>query len=438
MSELKKIVIITYFFPPCNLTASQRSLGWAKYFHEFGYYPIIITRNWDHPIKGPDDMHFDSGTELKISKGDGYEIHYLPFKGNLRDRLYARYGKSKFNFIRKVLSFIELIGVHYFTRMIPFSNIYFYALNYLKEQRDIKQLIISGNPFELFRFGYLLKHHLGVSWIADYRDDWTTSEVNHSRGLADSFIRMLERGSERKWVGSATSITTISSYYAKKISAEVKRPGKVILNGFFAEDYQHLEKQVYYSEFTIVYNGMLYPSQEIELFTEAFKRFADKNESNRTRIKLRFPGILFLKHVAQRVKELLEGYEDMVIMTERISRDEVLEIQSKAHLLLMVAHRNTYGIPSSKIYEYMAIGKPVLICPGDHDILHETFTGYNLGMVAYSSQEAETFLQNKFNIYQAGNYTSLEANPEYVNKFNRKHQTKELAKLLDDMNLGKD
>jgi len=434
MKELKKVVIITYFFPPCNLTASQRSLGWAKHLHEFGYYPIIITRNWDHPIKGPDDMHVDSGSKLVIQKEVGYEVHYLPFKGNLRDRLYAKYGKSKYNLIRKVLSFIELIGVHFFTAMIPFSNIYRYTREYLKMNNEIKHLIISGNPFELFRFGYLLNKQFKIAWIADYRDDWTSSEVNHSRGIADVFIRKLERRSENIWVGSASLITTISDYYANKISKIVGRPGKVILNGFFTEDYQHLPTGSYFKEFTIVYNGMLYPSQEIEIFIKAFIQFVDKHPQHRSQIKLRFPGILFLKHVAERVMALLSGYEDLVIMTERISRDEVLEIQSKAHVLLMVAHRNTYGIPSSKIYEYMAIGKPVLICPGDHDILHNTFLNYNLGMVAYNAEEAERHLDSSFNVFLKQEYSTLKADQNYVNKFNRRHQTRELALLLETLN----
>ena len=72
MEELKKVLVLSYFFPPCNLTASQRSLGWAKYLNKFGFYPIFITRNWEHHINGPEDMHHHSGNEII---NEQYETH---------------------------------------------------------------------------------------------------------------------------------------------------------------------------------------------------------------------------------------------------------------------------------------------------------------------------------------------------------------------------
>jgi hypothetical protein len=110
---LKKVLILGYFFPPCNLTASQRSLGWAKYLNKFGYYPIIITRNWDYPINVPEDIHYDSGKEIIHEQFDTHAVYYLTYRGNLRDRLYTKYGNSRFKYLRKTLSFIELLGIHF-------------------------------------------------------------------------------------------------------------------------------------------------------------------------------------------------------------------------------------------------------------------------------------------------------------------------------------
>ena len=47
---MKKILIISYFFPPCNLTAAQRVYSLAKYLSKYGFYPTIVTRRWDHSI----------------------------------------------------------------------------------------------------------------------------------------------------------------------------------------------------------------------------------------------------------------------------------------------------------------------------------------------------------------------------------------------------
>lgn len=65
---MKKVLIISYFFPPCNLTASQRSMGWARYLREQGWDPIVVTRNWEQHISHPDKMHYDSGVNLITEK----------------------------------------------------------------------------------------------------------------------------------------------------------------------------------------------------------------------------------------------------------------------------------------------------------------------------------------------------------------------------------
>lgn len=433
MEELKKVLILSYFFPPCNLTAAQRSLGWAKYLNKFGYYPVFITRNWEHHINGPEDMHHHSGTEIIHEQYETHAVYYLPFKGNLRDRLYSRYGKNRMNYIRKALSFVELIGHHYFTSLIPFSNIYHFADQYLSNHPEIKSMVVTGNPFEIFRFGYLLHKKHGVKWIADYRDDWNTSTVNYSRGPLDGILKKLEIKSENKYISTTHCITSISPVYTKKIADFNGVDGQVLANGFFPEDFTDFQNLPFYDEFTVVYNGMLYQSQMIEVFLDGFKKLANTFPEHRSRIKLRFPGILFLVEVAARVKSYMKDYEDMLIMTPRISRDEVLEIQAKAHLLLMVSHRDSKGIPSSKIYEYLGLGKPVMICPGDDDILNNTFKPYNLGSVANTPEEAFSQLSQHFAKYLRGESGMQIADKDYTYKFTREHQTSALAKLLGEL-----
>lgn len=431
MAELKKVLILSYFFPPCNLTAAQRVRGWAEYLHQHGYYPIIITRNWDHPVNGPDDMHHDSGSAIVHEQNERYAAYYLPFRGNLRDRLYAKYGKDRFNLLRKALSFVELCGHHFSSRFIPFSNLYRFANDYLRRHPDIRQVVVSGNPFEIFRFGYVLHRKHGVSWIADYRDDWNTSEVNASRGMLDGFLQKLEVRSEKKYMATAACVTSISKVYADKIGAFNQRPGHVILNGYFPSDYAAFLHRDLYAEFTVVYNGMLYASQQIEVFLDGFKAFVDAHPQERKQIRLQFPGILFLKDVAARVAAYMQGYEDVLVMTPRVPRDTVLDIQARAHVLLMVSHEGAKGIPSSKIYEYLGLGKPVLICPGDACILEDTFRPYNLGFVAQTAAEAQAVLEARFALYAQGQGTGEAPDWRYIEQFTRDTQAGVLAKLLD-------
>ena len=84
-----KVLILAYFFPPCNITASQRSFSWAKYFYRKGLYPVIITRKWERPVKVQSDGHYATTEGVKIEKFEHYEVHYLPYVPSLRDRIYT-------------------------------------------------------------------------------------------------------------------------------------------------------------------------------------------------------------------------------------------------------------------------------------------------------------------------------------------------------------
>jgi hypothetical protein len=358
-------------------------------------------------------------------------VNYLPFRGSLRDHLYSKYGNSRFHLLRKVLSFIELLGSNFNKAFIPYSNLHAFALDYCKKHDDVKAIIVTGNPFEIFRFGYEIHNQTGIPWIADYRDDWTTSEVNDVSGFLNTFLLRLSKRSEKKWVGTSACITTVSSYYAQKIGNFVQKPGHVLLNGFFEDDLRAFQNRVLYVDFTIVYNGMLYGSQQIEIFLAGFKKFVDANPEFRHRIKLQFPGILYLKDVAQRVQNFMLGYEDTLLLTERVSREQVLEMQARAHLLLMVSHLGSKGIPSSKIYEYLGLGRPVLVCPGDEDILDETFSQYNLGFIANTADEAFTVLTTQFKKYLDGTYATMQADNQYTAQFARSTQAKVLAAILN-------
>jgi hypothetical protein len=175
---MQRILIISYFFPPCNLTASQRVYSWANLLKEKGYAPTVITRNWDIPIKSSEDVLKSTGKKNKYECNECYESIYVPYKASLRDRIYIKLAGSKLQGLSKIFTLIELFFENYSTRFIAHRNIYLEARKFLKKNPDVTKVIISANPFNLFFFGFLLKKEFNIEWIADYRDDWNTTELD--------------------------------------------------------------------------------------------------------------------------------------------------------------------------------------------------------------------------------------------------------------------
>jgi glycosyltransferase involved in cell wall biosynthesis len=422
---LKNILIISYFYPPCTLTASQRPYGWVKYFIDFGFKPTVITRNWDIQISNQEDQLKSVGDDIIHQIHADYEVFFVSYKASFRDRLF----NSKLSWVKKsskFFTFLNAIGENYSNCFIPFKNIYDFA-NELIPARNYSTLIISGNPFIQFRFGYLLHKKFNIPWIADYRDDWTTSEIIKPKGILQKITHQLQQKAEQKWVGSAFAITSVSPVYTNRISDYVNVPGYTILNGF--DELRSPSLSIDSSVFTITYNGTLYDTQDLESVVEVFLECIDLYK-DKINIKINFPGIAFDKHQSNRLKKIIKGYETFFYITTRLLKDQVIEIQSVSDLLLMLTHRNIKGIPSSKLFEYLSFQKPIICFPSDHDIVEEILQDTNMGMIANNKEQLFAYISNSIDNKLKNNYSFFECGNSNLQNYHIKAQTKKMASLL--------
>ena len=427
-----KVLIISYFSPPYNLTASQRAKGWATYLKDHDIEPIVVTRRWDTPIETPEDVLRVTKDEDLHKNDDGYDVYYMPYKPGLRDRLFVKWQNSRLQGLSKLVTFWNLIWENYSIGVIPHQNMYYRSLEILREH-DVDAFVISANPFDQFHFGYELHRKTGIPWIADYRDDWSTTELERPGGFLNRIVQNLQAKSEKKWVKTASCITSVSYHYTRKISQFVGVEGKTLLNGYELPELSPVQPNK--SSFTITYNGSLYASQNIEPILEAIKKCMDKF-AGKIDLRLKFPGLAFDETQAIRISNAMQGYEDRLEITGRIPRSEVLEIQQKSDLVIMVAHYGIKGIPSSKLYEYIGLEKPVLLFPSDGDILENTLTHTGLGVICKEQNEIYPRLTELIEQKCDKGQVQLDHNGSVIPEYSRKHQVKELAKLLRSITDG--
>jgi hypothetical protein len=425
---MKKVLILSYFFPPCNLAGSNRAYGWAKYLKAMGYYPIIITRNWSIPLEHPEDAYISAGTGIVHEKKDDFEVYFLPYKSNLRDRIFIKHKYKKWNIIRKFLTFIELLFQNCSQRIIPFRNIYYFAEDLIKKNEDIKIVITTGNPFIFFKFGYLLKKQFKLLWIADYRDDWNTNLLKRKKSIPDKIVSIFESRSEKRWIARADTFLSVSEEYVDKIEKFTKKKGHVIGNGFVEDEYE-IEVEPF-DHFAVIYNGTLYDTQQIEIFSEVYKAIIDKY-SGKVKIHLYFIGLAYEKNQIARIENILSGYEAYYVITSRIPKNEMIKIQFKCSLLLMIAHGDVKGVPSSKLYQYIRCYKNILLCPTDNDIMEKTLLESGLGLISSNFEEAFNHMERLILEYMKNGSLKVNINYDYISQFSRKEQTKNLAELLD-------
>ncbi len=222
-------------------------------------------------------------------------------------------------------------------------------------------------------------------------------------------------------------ITSVSPVYTYRISQFVKVPGETILNGF-DKLMPKIELQDRNS-FVIVYNGTLYDTQDVEGFIRAIIRCIGLFR-NKINIQIQFPGVSYDPNQEKRLKILIKGYESFFFLTPRIPKQEVIQLQQKADLLLMLTHRGQKGIPSSKLYEYLAMQKPILCFPSDHDIVEETLNYTGVGIVIDNEEVLIQKISEYLSYKLSGGLEKIHVQKDFLMKYSKTKQVEKLSFLL--------
>lgn len=426
---MKRVFLISFYFTPCTLTPSQRITYWAKNFHKIGFYPIIITREWNDEIRSHSNTKIPLGINIRHEKYENFEVYYLPFKPGILDKAYLSWGE---NFLRPLFLLVKVLDVFlasFTLRFTSYAN-FFPLLKKLAKELKVNRLIISGEPFYLFKVGYLANKRLGMDWIADYRDDWSTNELQLGKsggGLRKLLLRK-ESNYEKKWVGTASHIISVSDPYTRRIAAFVGKQGITIQNGFEEAllDMPEVEK---YPDFTIAYSGVLYPSQDISILLKALQKAKAANKP----FYLIFLGTGFDIKEKKRIESLVdEEIKEFVKVTDRYPRNEAIQILKKCHGLVSIAYGDMKGIPSSKLYEYLALKTPILLCPSDGDIMEDIVLWTNTGFICNDSEslfnQIEVMREDLLTFYKNFN---RETNYKKISSFSRMSQMQKIKSILN-------
>ncbi|MFM7467014.1 MAG: glycosyltransferase, partial [Crocinitomicaceae bacterium] len=187
-------------------------------------------------------------------------------------------------------------------------------------------------------------------------------------------------------------------------------------------------------DFIINFTGSLYDTQPIEQFLHAFKEVIKTNKE-RINITIQFPGLNDNPRQTKRVKKAMIGFEKNYTISDRLPRQEVIDLQLKADLMLMLSHENIKGIPSSKLYEYIGLNKAILLYPNDKDIIADTLIDTNLGFVVNSKNDIIRTLENL--IQRKIQQKKIFINHKNTYFYSRKYQAKFLGDLLNSLKFEK-
>ncbi|MBD5392166.1 glycosyltransferase family 4 protein [bacterium] len=128
------------------------------------------------------------------------------------------------------------------------------------------------------------------------------------------------------------------------------------------------------------------------------------------------------------------GIGDISEYMDFVPAQQVPALLNRASVLLQLANvadvQGPKGVMTTKFFEALAVGKPLLLVPSDESYLAELLHRYNCGLAATDIQSIETFIEYQYNKWKETGSTAIPVDPEIERCFSRKGQAGQFLQLF--------
>jgi len=424
---MKKVLIITYYWPPAGGPGVQRWLKFVKYLPGYGITPVVfVPQNPTYPL-------IDEGLAKDVSPN--LEIHQQPilepyswasaFSKSSTQKISSGIipDKRKQSALQKLMLWVR--G----NLFIPDARVLWVKpsvrfLSYYIPKNNIDAIITTGPPHSLHLIGMELQQRLGVKWVADFRDPWTTIGYHKELKLSTSAEKK-HKELETKVLNNADVIIVTSPTTKAEFETITSKPIEVITNGY---DVENIGRQQLDEHFTLAHIGSFLSERNPKILWEALAELVGENQHFRQKFRMKLAGAVS-QEILSSIKNA--GLENHINLLGYLSHEQALIEQRKSQVLLMVEidSPDTRCIIPGKLFEYMAAERPILAIGPEGADFAGIVTATNTGkFITYREKEKlkntilayfEQYLANDLKVHVIG-----------LQQYSRKSLTGKLAEFL--------
>lgn len=379
---MRKVLVITYYWPPAGGGGVQRWLKFAKYLPEFGWQPVVYApEGADYPIVD-ETLEAEVPSGIQVVRRPILEPRrlYGLVAGNRRrsseeaDEVFHRDASER---TWKQNAAVWLRG----NLLIPDARVTWvkpsirFLVDYLSDH-PVDAIVTTGPPHSMHLIGRGLKQRTGIPWVADFRDPWTEIEFFDDMRLTKR-SEAQHRTLEQAVLEEANAVVTVSPTWGGRFESKARRV-EVITNGFDEDDFAG-PVEVDHTQFRITHVGSLSMDRNPEVLWQALRSLADERPEFRNRLKIELigrvdPGVL------QSAED--HGLGANLDTPGYVAHADSIAAMQRSAVLLLLINRNAANAPGripGKLFEYLAAGRPILLIgPTDGDaatILRKTGAG---------------------------------------------------------------
>ena len=436
----KRVLLVTYPFPPVGGAGVQRVTKFVKYLPRHGWDVSVLT------VANPSVPLFDDSLAKDIPPGTvitrarswepGYALKASVSAGQQGEKS-SRGGLKTFltGAARRLATLV----------LQPDPQILWMPGALADGKRVLRRvrhdaILASGPPFSTFLLAAALGRDSKVPLVLDYRDEWTISNEYWENKRLDPLSRFVQGRMQRKVIRAARGLIATTRFSAEALGALNRRAGghartAWVYNGFDPDDFDSHEPSAR-SEgglFRLTYTGTLWNLTSVGPLVEAVKRIAATAPELVAGLELVFAGrrtgpqsefLADLRRLPCRLVELpyLDHSEAVGLMRG-----------SEALCLLLSDLPGAGRVVPAKLFEYVATSRPILTIspPGEaRDLLR----GYTGGQFSPSEVEGiATWLADAIRAHRAGNFPSTTAGDWDASPFTRDNEAGQLAAFMNEI-----
>ncbi len=423
---MKKVLVITYYWPPAGGPGVQRVLNIVENLPEFGWEPIVLT------VENPSAPAFDKSLVSRIPE----ECKVYRTRTNEPFAAYKKLtGKKTEDALPKNIPIDKKISLSECLSRWVRANFFIpdarkgwkrfmikKGLSIIEEEKP--DIIFSTSPPHSLQLGAKqLAKKTGIPWVADFRDPWTEAYWE-TQMPKSSRSKKKNLKYEEDILSAVNKVTTVGKGIQALIQKKTLSPVEVIYNGYREINNEYVPSPY----FEILHLGNLGAMQSCKELLEAVSCLEEEKKR-----KLR---LVFIGTIANEYKVLIEKKKD--INTEYIDflpYDKMITRASSASMLFLPRLNSSYSksLISAKLFDYLALRRPVLAIADRgsdiENILRHTKSGRSF--LSNEIKEISTYISNTMDITETQKVIPLKNNE--LKQYSSHENVYTLVKIFNDL-----
>ena len=434
---MKRVLIISYYWPPTGGSGVQRWVKFAKYLPEEGWQPVIYTPENPEQLAKDTSLEAEVPEETEVIKThiiEPYELYkkVLRKSGHSKEAVEVNPINAQHkSLLQKAAMWVRGNLFRPDPRCLWIRPSVRFLKKYLAEH-PVDLIVSTGPPQSMHLIGLRLARETGLPWIADFRDPWTRIFYFKHLQMTKATERWHEK-MEKKVLDEASAVVAVSPLVQQEFQAMTDTPVELITNGFDECDFEGSECTEAYGgpekNFTITHTGLFAADGNPTVLWDVLSEKCAKDEQFRKLLKIKLIG----KNDEQIIKALEDrGLKDMLEDMGYQPHSAAVQEQRTASVLILPLRKEPEykAVLPGKLFEYLASFRPVLGI-GQTDgamamILNETKTGK---VIDWEDKEGiSEYIEKCWKMHLEGRLTTEGAD---LSHFTRRSITRRMVQLFE-------